>query len=690
MTPLETSLRQRLRALDAAALEALSSKGLMRRATKDRERGVAVHLDTARESELVLRVEDCTVVLPEAGPALARCSCPASGVCQHILVALLFLQEPLAEATGAPPEPPAADTALNEVRSLTAAELERWAGKPAVRMGVSLALRMPPEIAHGPTLRVRFISSSADVLFVPGGGLDGAIVSGVKGLTAHWVVAAVVALQVGLGVAWEAPEEPREAASDAGAPRSRVEVLAACETLLAETMDVGLARISPSNHQRWSTLAVSALGVHLPRLAASLKTIAEELWLSLARDARSDSKRLLERMAAAYALVSALQNAGDRERLDLTGVHRTRYETVGQLDLVGVSAWPWRTASGLEGLSVLFWEPRARQWSTWSESRPLHLKARFSPAGRFTQPGPWEGADSPRSLSTAAFRLFNARRNASRRLSSSAACRVLMTGPAAYAAIDLPIEEDWARLLERWLATRPTGLAEANPAEGFVVLRPAHWGARGFDPVQNRFQWILDDASGRSLLIQVPFDTVTRDVIQALESLQAADVEGACLVGRLLDDPATRCVVQPLSLLSPQGVMKHLGFPPKRATAPAPPGPALEPGQGDSTDSTTPEEDADDSEDSMQEVLPANSVVFRLLHEVEDLLLAVAEGGASSVPAVYRDPMEALTLRCRRFGLGTLAAALERWQQMPGAPCVLRCAYILYLHRHTAPALGPS
>ena len=40
MTPLETSLRQRLRALDAAALEALSSKGLMRRATKDRERGI--------------------------------------------------------------------------------------------------------------------------------------------------------------------------------------------------------------------------------------------------------------------------------------------------------------------------------------------------------------------------------------------------------------------------------------------------------------------------------------------------------------------------------------------------------------------------------------------------------------------------------------------------------------------------
>jgi uncharacterized Zn finger protein len=45
------------------------------------------------DSALRVRVGDFEVTLPESGPATASCSCPAAGVCQHILSAVLFLQK---------------------------------------------------------------------------------------------------------------------------------------------------------------------------------------------------------------------------------------------------------------------------------------------------------------------------------------------------------------------------------------------------------------------------------------------------------------------------------------------------------------------------------------------------------------------------------------------------------------------
>src|SRR5262249_17105736 len=198
------------------------------------------------------------------------------------------------------------------------------------------------------------------------------------------------------GREWPIPAEITALEASEGAPRGRAEVLDSCQTLLQETLNNGLARISTANQQRWATLAVSSLGVNLPRLALSLRGIGDEAALVLARDARSDLARMLARMAQTHALCAALQQGGDNPRADWVGSHRTRYEEIGHLDLTGVAAWPWRTASGYEGLTVLFWDSSGKQWNSWTESRPRHQLADFNPVARYTQPGPWEGAESPR------------------------------------------------------------------------------------------------------------------------------------------------------------------------------------------------------------------------------------------------------------------------------------------------------
>ncbi|HJX90138.1 MAG TPA: hypothetical protein VJ372_06550, partial [Pyrinomonadaceae bacterium] len=76
---------------DDASWEALASKGLVRRARKDLERLKVQIVDGGGES-LQIDVPPYVVLMPSSGPARATCSCPAPGVCQHILVAGLFLQ----------------------------------------------------------------------------------------------------------------------------------------------------------------------------------------------------------------------------------------------------------------------------------------------------------------------------------------------------------------------------------------------------------------------------------------------------------------------------------------------------------------------------------------------------------------------------------------------------------------------
>ena len=79
-------LRRQLAALDEAALEALASRGLLRRARKDLAGGAAVALAGEGPGQVQLRVGACTVVLPETGPAHTADDDPDRGRAGVLLV----------------------------------------------------------------------------------------------------------------------------------------------------------------------------------------------------------------------------------------------------------------------------------------------------------------------------------------------------------------------------------------------------------------------------------------------------------------------------------------------------------------------------------------------------------------------------------------------------------------------------
>jgi len=667
VNPLEAKIHSQVAALDDAALEALASKGLLRRAQKDLERGIAVTVESEGASAVHLKVEQFRVSIPEAGPAKAKCSCPAAGICQHILVAILFFKR---AAPVVDQKPHDATSIEKELLSFTRDQLEQWAGKASFRAALQLASLAEAEITLERGLVVRFTSVNAQCHFAPGGGLDGIIVSGNAKDERRIAVAAVMAFQKSKGVTWETPAGAAGVPEEAeGAPRSRSAVMDASQQLTAEILNNGLARVSVATRQRLATLAVSATGVNLPRLAMALRSLSDESALLVARDARADAGRMLNRMAHTHALCAAIQRGGENPRPDLIGWHRTRYDEVGNLDLIGVAAWPWRTASGYAGLTALLWDTVNRRWNSWSESRPAQQMTDFDPVARYTQPGPWAGAESPRQLAQSCFRLMNARRNATHRLSASGKTRVLVTGPANLKSHGVAMVENWAGLRPSVDSLTAIGLKEANPLDSIFALKPAAWTQRIFHPITQIFSWVVLDTQQQPIVLEMPFEVYSEPAIKYLETVAADSLQHATVIGRL-QQTARGFSVFPLAIHQQDGRVVHLML----DTAPT----------VTHVSAASPDAELDDEIEAEEEGAPAaatSPAISRLLDEVDENLLALCESGLASPNLLRVARAEQIAHNAGRLGLPSLAAGLGQMVSHPQAISLLRCVHINQLCR---------
>lgn len=523
----EDAIRAVHAALTVETLEALSNKGLLRRAQKDLERGEVGDIGPGGGG-LTVSVGEQRVTLVEAGPAKAACTCPAPGVCQHILAACLhLLQQPaLAVVLATPP----GQRVKDEWLSFADEDLVAAFGLPDMRAAHELQREHEAEISADDALVVRFPSLNAEVRGVPGTGIAGIIVRGPSEKRhPQFAAAALLAVRTSAGHAWEPPAMRSDAAT--AAPLHRDPLLRAVAETLEEMVRTGLARLSPSVVERLDGLSVSAQTAGLHRLNLLLQRLASDARDWLHRRPHADLAQIFESMATGYALTHALLA---RPQAHLTGVAREAYADVGSLDLVGVTAWPWRTQSGYEGLTLLMWDQTSRTWATWSDARPLVSQGRagFNAVARFTQPGPWEGVESPAQLARSRFRLIKARRNRWNRLSSSTQSRALVTAEARIDDLAAPVIQGWAHLDELLERATPPGLRERDPRAGYQIVQPAHWERHPFDPIGQCLSWTLHDGEGASLELHLPFDEHARLAIEQLERLDPRDLEGCRVVGR--------------------------------------------------------------------------------------------------------------------------------------------------------------
>ncbi|MEV0795906.1 SWIM zinc finger family protein [Kribbella sp. NPDC050459] len=522
-----------LRRYDDDAWAALASKGLLRRARKDLEQQSPSIVADGPDS-LQVALGSATVTFDATGPTGATCSCPSGSTCQHIVAAGLWLTD----------DGPEEEQVGEDLLRITTAELKAFAGTAAYRWAREYVEDLDPEdgirIEQGQHLVLTLSSPRIGFRWM-GGGLDGLVADGKLASLEKYRIAVVLAYQRASGLELE-PIERRAVAPRADG-EGRVRLRAAVERLLCDTVQLGVAHLSPSLYQRYETLAVSAQGAEYYRLAGLLRGMAGQIELTLARSAQADEQTLLEQLATAYALVSALGELGDVPRL--VGSARGRFEQAGRLELVGLGAFPWRTASGFAGLTVVFWSVDDKRPVTWTDSRPSSLL--FDPRGRYTAPGPWDGLHSPSDATGARVKLTGARLTSTGRLSgveSTHAFADPLTGVAIAAAV--PVADRWSALLGGRLLSL---LEREGPQREWAVLRPAAFAPAYFDEAMQRLEWPVTDGEGDVLPLCVPYSAETSHAVDGIES-RPEPAPGTLVVARIRRT-AGGLTGEPLSLIHP-------------------------------------------------------------------------------------------------------------------------------------------
>lgn len=665
-----TRLSALLAAFDDASWEALASKGLLRRARKDIEKGLVIKVLEETSESLKIEVPPFLVAMPANGPVSATCSCPSPGICQHILAAGLLLQS-RADQIEDQKVAITADSIRDEIALLTPETLKTWIGAGEYRKALALLEKnsMPAVIEYGETVVIRLMPSATEVRFVPRAGLEGMILPKQHGKRAG--VAAILVLRQSFGFEMPVVVKQQALVELTGTPRTKKEILDSACALLEDAVSVGLSHASETLVSRLVTLAISAQGAQIPRVSLALKTVSDEVKSILRRDARADEARLLLLIARVYALMDAIRSNGDNPAAAaLGGTSRGQYIEVPEIELAGVGAYTWQTGSGYVGLTVMFWANQTKEFLSWAYARPEIQRA--DARQRFYGDGPWEGTQSPQQVAASSLKLRHARRTAGGRLSGSTKTTALVLSPVAPETLDFGdrLFTSWGNLQRYVAGIQPLGLREPNPLAQIVVVQPRHFGERRFDPLSQTFYWEVYDQFDQLLTLTLPFRDWTKESIKTLEQLSPPKDCTWKFVVRLGYENEV-LFVEPISILRAED-QKHpvfqLAFDSHEQ-------------QAGHTNAPLDDDTIELPEDELvEERLPTSGSLYAVLTEMNRRLEAVAESGVQTGIPAHRDWFKKSRQEVHTFGLTALAPVLDSLSKGMSPQAIVRARYLTHLY----------
>ncbi|MEM6422216.1 MAG: SWIM zinc finger family protein, partial [Pseudomonadota bacterium] len=517
-------------AFDDTALAALASKGLVRRARRDMEAGKAA--GPALHGETVeIAADGETVTLDPGGPLTARCTCPATGICRHILLAVMALREMPASACTAPEHAPtdawpaeatldqsagvAADPAaaapLDAAAEIAALGEERLRRFAASDWPAAARLAEEPDIsveAVGPTAAVHLPDAPMPVVFIAGKGLEGAVFKGPARRRRLFATAAAMVLMRRAGHAIDSAPEYK---GDTAVPAALLDAAEEALERAALGIAAGGAALAAEG---LLDVAISARADAAPRLASQLRALSRRLPLLAERHIDAAPETLMAEAARSAALVAALRRRPDDP--GLTGTLRRTYAPAPASTFWILGARPWQTPAGARGLSVHLYDPEERRWLTTGPMRAAGQDPAFSARSAY-HGGLWS-VGRIETLMGHAVRVGEPRVSADgrvavspgddRRGNEAVGANALLRGPIA----SLATLQEAGALHGCWAAARGevarrlgAGLGRTTSPQA-LILAPARTGRLRLDEHAQRYRLSLIDRRGDGLDVSLAAD----------------------------------------------------------------------------------------------------------------------------------------------------------------------------------------
>lgn len=373
---------------DEDALSVFANVGLLRRAKKDVAGDkVALVADAGQEGHFVSDGQQ--VVLGTQGIQTARCDCPASGCCKHILAAVLWLQTyvecsavqatTVSEETTVPPidvlteilqlEPDALMKQVGKGQTRHAARwVQRWADEPVKTESLSNQLKI-----YLPTLE-------SPVIYVAGTGFTGMLSDCLREKQPALHLAAIARLFAEHQRVWSWPSDClAQEPSERGLNADERALIAMLNAFIHDVLNQGLSHISKSSARQLHLLNMSARAEGLPRLAGYLRTVSGQVSLLAERHYSLEERDVLLLIARLSAYLYQLEQASPERLLLLRGQVRRQYQQQPEaLSLVPLGAQWWVTEGGARGATFSFWDSENQQLLHCTQARADHHDVTFS------------------------------------------------------------------------------------------------------------------------------------------------------------------------------------------------------------------------------------------------------------------------------------------------------------------------
>ena len=461
-------LRAALQQADDDYLVGLSNKGIWKRAYKDLEGETPSLAWQGEDAQVTLNSETCVIKNPLGE---STCSCPSSGICRHVVTAILWLkgqiggegqkEEGIEESqnSGGTQEEQGSPTANGSQDGTHAQKLrEPSAGENAV--GKSSAPR--EEFLSVPIDRLKRACGNKRYQTFLGrvrtGELPQLTETSIVTVTIPWEqttvrllyplehstctchskelcghkAQALLLYQLKYGKIHLRDLQALEAEESSVDMELAKEAAGKVREHILAQFEMGLSRQSLEVEESLERLAIICHRAQLANFETRLREAASDYRLYFQRSAAFRVEELFRKLLALHELAGQVLKAETPAELTaLAGSFRSDYELVGRLQLMGMGARSFSSKTGYEGEIYYFLETRQKKWYTWTDARPVFYEdTRRRPGSAAGQaPAPWGLTCSREQMSEMEFELKDAKAAAGERLSSSQDTKSEIMGP---------------------------------------------------------------------------------------------------------------------------------------------------------------------------------------------------------------------------------------------------------------------
>lgn len=551
--------KQRLNEADDDYLIGLSNKGIVKRAYKDLEaqntdgsNNILIQEQEIRETvSMPIGEETVTLCFPLGE---SKCSCPARGVCRHIVMAILALKKQFQDT-----QDKSSDNEEQKVQEQHSAEnqkesaiweeiaaasfdsLKKILGKRKLsQFAAQVSDNDAPELIETSIVTVHLRQGETVKLLSP---LEySACTCHKKELCAH-KAEAILWCQVKKGILTK--ERVQELLNEDTTLEKQEVHLAArqMKSYLQELLDTGLARVSPEVTNSLERLAVISHNAQLANFEGYFRALAKTYQSYLKRESSFSILSLMQQISRLYQRVDQLLQTEDtRELARLAGAFKADYMYAGKLDLIGITTEQFESKSGYEGITVYFLERNTKKWYTFTNARPIFYENMGGTKPSPKSEAPWGILAPLERMSELCIELKHAKIDNRYRLSSSQDTIGTIVGERKLEKKDL---EGWyysdfkelffqyvVRQQRAWISEK-----EENEAIGLVFLQPARCSKAEFSITHQLFSLILYDEADREVWVAIQYSNKEAESIRYLEKLvegiEAGKVKLPCFLGKV-------------------------------------------------------------------------------------------------------------------------------------------------------------